>query len=123
LYAAFTTVQTEDRKIHQLAAMLAENLHNLGQMDDVKFERVMKRIRTPERMVIPRADYATDPYCEPWSEGVLESVQTLKESFGEASRWLKPTAFEQDNDMNGDSRKFRGIRGTGPDGPSGIAPG
>lgn len=123
LYAAFTTVQTEDRKIRELAAMLAENLHNLGQMDDIKFERVMKRIRTPERMVIPRTDYATDPYCEPWSEGTLESVQKLKESFGEASRWLKPTAFEQDNrDMNGDP-KNNGIRGTGTNGPSGLAPG
>ncbi|HTK84795.1 MAG TPA: patatin-like phospholipase family protein [Patescibacteria group bacterium] len=123
LYAAFTTVQTEDRKIRELAAMLAENLHNLGQMDDLKFERVMKRIRTPEKMVIPRTDYATDPYCEPWTEGTPESVQKLKESFGEASRWLKPTAFEQDNhDMNGDP-KDKGIRGTGTNGPSGFAPG
>jgi hypothetical protein len=122
LYSAFSTVQTEDKKIRDLAEMLAENLHNLGQMDDEKFNRVMSKIRKTDPVVCPRPD-AAGPYCDPLTDGIQESIQRLKASFTDVAKWLTPRcAQEQDNNtgMNGDGGCYGRRNGAG--GPPRLSP-
>jgi hypothetical protein len=127
LMTGLTTVRNEDAKIRELAAMMAENMRNLGQMDDAKYERVLNNIRSPDPTVCPLSlqQHGDDSNCDQESHGIQESLQRLKNSFGTASQWLKPKCREQDNDsdMNGgndccDDKDC----GTGTNGPSAPGP-
>ncbi len=44
---AFRFIDEEDAQIRTIARMLVDNLHNLGQMDEAKYQRVMKNIDNP----------------------------------------------------------------------------
>lgn len=98
----------EDKKIRDLAMMLAQNLYNIGQMDEEKFIRVKNKIHTscdkeeckdfscitgiePLKSSTPRG-----PVAQSVSSHFAISAST-KEIF---SRYFGKSAIEQDNDKN-----------------------
>ncbi len=92
---AYQYVQEEDENIRTLARQLLENVHNLGQMDDAKYRRVMRNIGL--------CDEPGSPACQEQKRGILHRMfpngpLTISSAFTTLASWItrEPTP-EQDN--------------------------
>lgn len=95
LKKAHDFVQREDQRLRGLARMMVENLHNLGQMDDEKFQRVMKNLGYTGKPAPPQPA----PEEETTLGRILSACPGLRSAFSTLSNWMNPgePAAEQNN--------------------------
>jgi hypothetical protein len=72
---AFVLLQERDQDIRSLAGQLVENLHNIGQMSDEKYDRIRARLLTPDSCRLPELNLE-----ESGGNIFTEGIQTLWDS-------------------------------------------